>query len=220
MIPTSLLVFFAVIVTALLTTVAIRVGVLPALAPPPSPLLRPFGDNKEWIVNEDVAYRIGDTADYVVVPRGFVTDFASIPQPLWSVGLSPHGQYSRAAIVHDYLYWTQGCTRQQADRLMVIAMKESNTGKFDEIAIYVGVSAGGESAWQSNMAELSAGLPKIIPTEYIVPSDPNVRWFEYRKSLVALGVRDPDFERSPVYWKYGASTRVPHVGVAASVPSG
>ena len=55
------------------------VPLMPPTMPPPSPLLRPFGDNKDWIVSEDIAYRIGDTADFIVVPRGFVTDFASIP---------------------------------------------------------------------------------------------------------------------------------------------
>ena len=71
---------------------------------PPSPAVRAFGDNKFWIVVEDMPYVIGSTTERIVVPKGFVTDFASIPQPLWALGLSPHGQYSRAAIVHDYLY--------------------------------------------------------------------------------------------------------------------
>ena len=68
---------------------------------PPSPAVRAFGDNKFWIVIEDMAYVIGSTSDRIVVPKGFVTDFASIPQGLWFLGLSPHGQYSRAAVVHE-----------------------------------------------------------------------------------------------------------------------
>jgi hypothetical protein len=98
---------------------------------PPSPAVRAFGDNRFWITVEDMVYVIGSTQDRIVVPKGFVTDFASIPQGLWSLGLGPQGRYSRAAVVHDYLYWSQGCTRAQADRLMVIAMKESRVGKFD-----------------------------------------------------------------------------------------
>jgi hypothetical protein len=30
-------------------------------------------------------YIIGNTQDRIVVPGGFVTDFASIPQGLWSI---------------------------------------------------------------------------------------------------------------------------------------
>jgi len=48
------------------------------------------------------------------VPAGFVTDFASTPRALWSV-IPPTGRYQLAAVVHDFLYWDQGCTREQAD---------------------------------------------------------------------------------------------------------
>ena len=72
------------------------------------------------------------------MPKGFVTDFASIPQAFWSFGLSAHGRNSKAAIVHDYLYWTQGCSREQADNLLMIAMKESSVDTGQRIAIYDG----------------------------------------------------------------------------------
>ncbi|MFM7610889.1 MAG: DUF1353 domain-containing protein, partial [Alphaproteobacteria bacterium] len=91
-----------------------------------------------WIVLEDMIYVMGASRDTIIVPKGFVTDFSSIPKPLWSIGLSPMGRYSRAAIVHDDLYWSQGCTREQADRLLLIAMKESNVGAFDQRVIYQG----------------------------------------------------------------------------------
>lgn len=143
---------------------------------PPSPAVRAFGDNKFWITLEDMPYVIGDTKKRIVVPNGFVTDFASIPQPLWSLGLSPHGQYSRAAVVHDYLYWAQVCTRAQADRLLVIAMKESKVGAFDEFAVYQGVDKFGGSSWDSNANERKAGLPRVVPERYLRPTDPNVSW--------------------------------------------
>lgn len=176
---------------------------------PPAPTVRPFGNNKAWITVEDMIYRIGKTNHEIIVPRGFVTDFASIPQPLWSLGLSPHDQYSRAAVVHDFLYWSQGCTREQADRLMVIAMKESAVGSFDEIAVYTSVAAFGESAWKSNASERSIGLPRVVPDEFARPADPNMEWKAYRRLLQQKGVKDPLFESSPFYCLYGDSTTVP-----------
>jgi hypothetical protein len=176
---------------------------------PPSPLLIPFGDNHDWIVAQPMVYTIGSTTERVVVPRGFVTDFASIPPALAPFGLTPHGQYSRAAIVHDYLYWSQGCTRAQADRLMVIAMKESGTGGFDEFAIYRGVDLGGGGAWAANTRARAAGVPRIVPDEFIPPADPNVNWTAYREMLVKRGVQDPPFPPTPSYCVYGNSTRVP-----------
>jgi hypothetical protein len=91
--------------------VAIATVAIAGCQAPPSPTVRAFGDNKFWVTVEPMDYVIGSTNDRISVPKGFVTDFASIPQGLWSLGLSPHGQYSRAAVIHDYLYWSQGCTR-------------------------------------------------------------------------------------------------------------
>lgn len=60
----------------------------------------------------------------ITVPSGFVPDGASIPRIL-HIAIPTTGWYGRAAIIHDYLYWSQLCTREQADNLMLIAMKES-----------------------------------------------------------------------------------------------
>ena len=176
---------------------------------PPSPTVRGVGDNKFWITVEDMTYFIGNTNERIVVPKGFVTDFASISEKLWSFGLSPYGQYSRAAVVHDYLYWSQCCTKAQADRLLVIAMKESNVGDFDELAIYWGVYLGGEGPWNQNAAEQKAGLPKVVPEKYLRPADPNIDWPTYRKMLFMRGVKDPPFEKNPSYCVYGNTTEVP-----------
>ena len=118
---------------------------------PPSPAVRAFGDNKFWITVEDMIYVIGSTSERIVVPKGFVTDFASIPQPLWSLGLTPDGQYSRAAVVHDYLYWSQGCTRAQSDRLLVSR------------SILYTTTASIFPASMSCMSRVSAGLSSWLP---------------------------------------------------------
>lgn len=189
--------------------IVVTACLLSAPQTPPSPTVRAFGDNKFWVTVEDMQYVIGSTTDRIVVPKGFVTDFASIPVGLWSLGLSPHGQYSRAAVIHDYLYWTQGCRRDQADRLMLIAMKESGVDNLDEFLVYQGVNVGGQGAWDDNARERQAGLPRIIPAEHLRPADPNMTWPDYRAVLVGKQVRDPPLESSPSYCKYGDTTTVP-----------
>jgi hypothetical protein len=202
----------AVIALALLIIAVVMSFVLRPPMPgsaPPSPDVRPFGNNREWVLTEDMVYVIGDTEAQIVVPKGFVTDFASIPKSLWSFGLSPHGQYSRAAVVHDYLYWAQPCTRDQADRLLVIAMKESSVGGFDEWAIYTAVDKFGGGPWKQNSKEREDGIPKVIPQAHLRPKDPNMSWKEYRSILARQGVRDPAFEIKPEYCKLGDSMLVP-----------
>ncbi|MEW5687217.1 MAG: DUF1353 domain-containing protein [Pseudomonadota bacterium] len=54
-------------------------------------------------------YRVGsaDSPETIIVPHGFVTDFASVPWGLWNL-FPPLGIYARPAIIHDFLYATGG----------------------------------------------------------------------------------------------------------------
>ena len=189
---------------------ALMVLLIAGCARIPSPTVKPFADNQAWLLVEKLTYSIGQSGISNTVPQGFVTDFASIPKPLWSY-LSPHGRYSKAAIVHDYLYWVQDCTREEADNILLIAMKESGVSSAQQKEIYLGVRAGGWYAWDANRKERVNGLPRVIPPEFLqIPDD--VTWEEYRKVLVARGVKDPVFPNgSTTYCQVGKSTSVPSV---------
>ena len=177
----------------------------------PAPTVRPFADSHDWVLVEDMTYQIGQSGLSITVPEGFVTDFASIPQPLWSFGLSPYGRYSKAAIIHDYLYWAQGCTKEQADNILAIAMKESGVGGGTVTTIYEGVHLGGKSSWESNRKERDKKLPRIIPSEYLALPD-NATWSEYRQALTKKGVKDPEFSINPAYCRLGNTREVPGRG--------
>lgn len=180
------------------------------LAPPPPesvPVLAD-ADQEYWILWTDMAWDIGNSGHRIVVPAGFVTDFASIPKILWSTGLTPTGRYGRAAIIHDFLYWSQGCSREQSDRLLVIAMKESEVNSIEENIIYAGVSVGGAAPWSENRKMRESGVIRVVPTEYR-NFNFNQRWLDYRKVLMEKSVRDPDFDKSPAYCKLGDSLEVP-----------
>jgi hypothetical protein len=143
--------------------------------------------------------------------EGFVTDFASIPQAFWGFGLSPNGTYSRAAIVHDFLYWSQACSRLEADNLLFIAMTESRVPEATRETIYQGVRVGGTSAWNANAADRARGLPRVVP-EGAMAIGPLDLWDGYRQALVERGVRDPAFETGPPYCALGARAEVPTTG--------
>lgn len=155
-----------------------------------------------------MTWEIGNSGIKLVVPAGFVTDFASIPKILWSTGLTPTGRYGRAAIIHDFLYWSQGCTKVQSDRLLVIAMKESQVDKIDEKLIYAGVSVGGAKSWKDNQEMRERKVLRVVPLEYRT-FEANRRWLEYREILMTKGVYDPSFEQTPNYCTLGDSFDVP-----------
>lgn len=174
----------------------------------PAPKVVPDATNKHWVLTADLVYEIGKSKTKIVVPAGFVTDFASIPQPLSVIGLSPHGKYSRAAVIHDYLYWSQGCTKKQSDNIMVLAMKESHTDWLDEKMIFQGVDKGGKNSWTDNQAQRALGLLRIIPDGYR-EMPPSVDWPDYRAVLMKKGFQDPQFPYQPEYCQFGNSSEVP-----------
>lgn len=89
----------------------------------------------------------------IEIPKGFVTDFASIPRPLWSiVGGPADGKYRKAAVVHDFLYRTGGvATRYQADQVLLEAMKVCGCSWFQRTVIYSGVRVGGSNSYKGGL---------------------------------------------------------------------
>jgi hypothetical protein len=147
----------------------------------------PFGDGQYSVLIAPLTYRIGESSFTITVPAGFVTDFASTPRAIWAI-LPPTGRYQLAAVVHEFLYWDQGCTRRQADDLLRAAMAESQVGSKSRDIIYYAVRSGGEGAWTENSLAKAAGKPRIIPPERMnIP--PLATWPEYQTKLVAWGVK-------------------------------
>jgi len=62
---------------------------------------------------------------YVLVPKGFMTDGASVPEILWRFGWTPFAKDTlKAAIVHDYLYRVQA-PRTVSDFIFYELMKDN-----------------------------------------------------------------------------------------------
>ena len=120
----------------------------------------------------------------VTVPTGFVTDFASIPQIFWSV-LRPDGEYAYAAVVHDYLYWTQTRSREEADDILKMAMEDFEVGAVTAGTIYSAVRMGGQFAWDGNAEKKAEGEKRIL-TRF--PQDPRTKWEDWKQRP---GVFDP-----------------------------
>jgi hypothetical protein len=87
-----------------------------------SPLIVQYVDGHDWVVYEQFTYCSPTVC--VHIPKGFSTDFASIPRFLWRL-LSPFdADIGKPAVVHDYLYRTPTIqvTREQADNELRAAM--------------------------------------------------------------------------------------------------
>lgn len=182
---------------------------------PPTPV-QPFPSHDYWFLITDKTYEVGTSGTYITIPAGFVTDYASIPGPLWSIA-SPHSDYSEAATIHDYLYWTQSCSRLQADNIFLIAMKEDGVSDFKRWAVYRAVRGAGQRSWDENTQAVNSGLPRWIPEKHRVLTNKSY-WPSLQKDLSAAGIRDAIPEKNQPYCALGDVTEVPS-GVVSSMPT-
>ena len=89
-------------------------------------------------------------SEEITVPKGFVTDLASVPRVFWTL-FPRDGQYLEPAVVHDYCYQNLSCslTRKQADEIFIQGMKAYGVGYFSRTLIYLAVRVFGNGYWQS-----------------------------------------------------------------------
>jgi hypothetical protein len=140
----------------------------------------PFADQDFYYTDSDLIYVVDKTSrETVRVPRYFCTDLTSVPRIFWSI-LPKHDRYLYAAIMHDYLYWTQTTTRKKADDLLFAAMVDSGVGSWKRWSIYSGVRTGGVSSWDSNKRARGAGEKRFL--KVIPPRDRLISWEEWRKN--------------------------------------
>jgi hypothetical protein len=112
----------------------------------------------------------------VTVPKGFVTDLASIPPIFYSL-LRPDGEYAYAAIIHDYLYWEQTGSITQANEILKAAMQDLKVDRLKIEAIYAAVSAKGQKAWDENKRLKGQGEKRILGA---FPPNAGISWDDWR----------------------------------------
>ena len=96
-------------------------------------------DNRKFVILEDFS---------VVTKDGeVITDAASIPRLFWSF-LPPLGRYTKAAVVHDYLYRTHLKTKEDADKIFLWLMEDLGVEKVRRVAMYYAVKLFGKKAYE------------------------------------------------------------------------
>ena len=121
-------------------------------------VVSPLPDGRKWRLVFQFRYHIGKrwSKDIIIVPVGFVTDFASVPWLFWTF-LPYWGKYGKAAVLHDYLYQEHNyeavyndrdITRKQADQIFHEAMLIGGTRPWKARIMYWGVRVFGWLAWR------------------------------------------------------------------------
>jgi hypothetical protein len=107
-----------------------------------------------WEITESFRYYVSylHSEEFIDVPVGFQTDFASIPRPLWSI-FPPTGKYIKAAVIHDYLIDNKGVvkindsytsySKKRVDEIFLEAMEVLGVSKMTRKIMYYSVRAFG-----------------------------------------------------------------------------
>ena len=89
--------------------------------------------------------------EFLCVPAGFVTDFASVPKILWWC-FPPTGFYAKAALLHDWCYFhgpILGLTRWEADAIFRRQMKRDGVGWRTRWTMWLAVRLFGARFWEA-----------------------------------------------------------------------
>lgn len=90
------------------------------------------------------------------IPAGFSFDGASIPRAFWSAVTTPfHPSVIRAAIAHDWLYYTHIYSRQVCDRMLLDIMKYDGVSLLRRRAIYRAVRLFGGGYWDNDENDIA-----------------------------------------------------------------
>lgn len=114
-----------------------------------------------WELTAPLAYDSELLGKVIVVPSGFVTDFASIPRlpfVYWAEG----GKGSKAAVVHDWIYSAQSVDRKTADQVLREALLACGYSRITANLFYAAVRAGGGSHWNEPNNEQSEAVEAAL----------------------------------------------------------
>lgn len=103
---------------------------------------------KMWRVERGFEFYVGseDSGARISVPEGFETDFASVPRIFWTI-LPPDGEYTQAAVLHDYLYNTKKFSRKYSDDIFLMAMEALGVALWKRNIMYRAVRMFGWRPW-------------------------------------------------------------------------
>jgi hypothetical protein len=128
------------------------------------------GGRSLWGLYDTLSYQPSNDTHVITAPKGCVTDLTSIPRPLWIL-MPPDGPWVKAAVIHDYLYATQGTgqlpagvpgskqpvgitrgrySRAEADWILRDALANRGVDVVRRNLIWLAVRLGGTKAWNRN----------------------------------------------------------------------
>lgn len=107
------------------------------------PCIEPI-TNYDYNICQSLEVRVDDKL--ITIPKGFITDLASIPKPLWPVLAPQYAGFVYPAILHDFFYrCPDNVTREYADDVFYYALKAEGISTYTAYKLWLGVRTFGGS---------------------------------------------------------------------------
>ena len=140
-----------------------------------------FFKKKKRKLVQDYVYEVNGYR--ITVPKGFITDGASVPNILKPI-YNPYGKYFPAAVVHDYLYSRindTGINRTLADKIFNFIMKELKIDRSTRRKFYWAVRCFGSTSWKVKISNEGYRDKALIDR-----TDEAVAYYKYWDKILKL----------------------------------
>lgn len=125
--------------------------------------------NEVFVLTEPQRTQLAAPQLGITVPKGFITDLASVPHFLEFIE-SRSGPTMAAGIVHDYLYWDQHCKREEADAVLLLELRDAGVTRVRRWAIYGVIRSVGQIAFDKNTNAKLGGDLRFVSDAYLSQS--------------------------------------------------
>ena len=116
------------------------------------PLIVELVGKNIWKIDIPFEYHVGiyPSNEIIKVPKGFITNFASVPRALWWL-VSPIDNHAKAAVVHDFCYYSKYQNdRKKSDDIFAEALEALGVNKLKIWCMYWSVRLFAWRRWNQN----------------------------------------------------------------------
>lgn len=108
-------------------------------------------DAKNWKVQQAFVYIYNEDGVYreILIPKGFVTDYGSIPQIFQNI-IPKNDAMSGAYVVHDLVYASEMFSRKLCDDILLMAFQELGASWLKRNTVYSAVRTCGWNVWRNH----------------------------------------------------------------------
>ncbi len=123
----------------------------PVIEIPYQPCLIPVKEDRFMLCDHFI---VSVDGQLIIIPKGFITDLASIPRIFWAIDAPNDTESIAPAILHDYMYAEDSgldYSRHDADRIFYYALLSNGASRLTAFKYWLGVRVFGRRFYKADL---------------------------------------------------------------------